>query len=265
MFCVHCGVDGAARFCPSCGLNQQIVPMPDIETPAKAHVDAGVVIAHLVEDELATPKSFETRRPTLNRPPALKLPADDSDQAWTRDLDYQAVLATQFARDRLAAAAWGITPGLTADDLLGIFDAVSPVGVSLQKLNGALLPIYDKIGIKTLRWARGSFTAAPGRVLLSLLCALAKNSLEVTDVHQASMQCGLTVKIPSSLYTNQGELLVLLRQEADEVLVEIRTRIFGQYFDWGKSKRLIDELFVRISDDLTDQLAGVRPVQRRVA
>ncbi len=266
MFCIHCGAHGAVNFCAVCGLSQTLPVAPSGLSGTVKQAPAVIGMVESSPTIWGNPKREPISVTDAVFTPTLVPHDDDSDEhaEWTQELNYQAVLSATDARKRIAAAGWGVTPGLTADDLLAIFDAVSPIGVSLQKLNGALLPIYDKIGIKTLRWARGSFIAPPGRVLLALMCVLAKNSLEVAEVHQEVQQCGLTVKIPSSLYTNQGQLLVLLRHESTMVQMEIRTRILGQYFDWGKSKRLIDHLFSGIQADLTQQL-GVAPQSRRVA
>jgi hypothetical protein len=47
--------------------------------------------------------------------------------------------------------------------------------------------------------------------------------------------------------------------------VSLATSISGQWYDFGKSKRLIDEMFDSIHRDLTSQQAGLSPRYRRVA
>ena len=117
-------------------------------------------------------------------------------------LNYEVVLSNPEARRRIAAAGARNTQGLTAEDLLKIFDAVSPLGVSLEKLSGVLLPICDKIGIKMQRVIEGS------------------------------------------------------------VMVQLEARISGQYYDWGKSKRMIAHLLQAIRNDLYAQATAL---QSRVA
>jgi hypothetical protein len=228
MYCIHCGVAGAAVFCPACGQKQEVQSTPN------ARVDDDDVILKPIPVE-----------------PKMKPQVD-----WTTTLSYDVVLAAPEAQQRIAAANPGDTQGLTAEDLLKIFDAVSPLGVSLEKLNGALMPICDKIGIKMQRAAGAIYQGPPGRVLLATLCALSASGLEITEAHQRSDECGLIAKIPYGFYTNPGQLLASLRVIEGSVMVQIEARISGQYYDWGKSKRLIAHLLQAIRNDLVSQMSN---------
>jgi len=234
MFCIHCGIAGAAAFCPACGKKQVVNSTPTGRMDSESRVD-------LENNEILIPITVEAK------------PEPQVD--WTQSLSYEAVLANPEARRRIAAAGAGNSQGLTAEDLLKIFDAVSPLGVSLEKLSGALLPICDKIGIKMQRAAGAIFQGPPGQVLLATLCALSASGLEITEVHQQLDECGLVAKIPYSLYTNPGQLLASLRVIEGNVMVQLEARISGQYYDWGKSKRMIAHLLQAIRNDLFAQAA----------
>lgn len=297
MYCVHCGANGAMKFCASCGkrqvLESSVSPtnslsvsptnqLPEGHSAAAQSEDSElpVLVATIAKPDSAKPDSVrldplrsstenaEMSDGLLESTPGLT-PISTSDlhhdpmpivklNDWTMQLNYENLLSVPTARARIAASGRGASIGLTSQDLLAIFDAVSPIGISLGKLNTALLPIYDKLGIKTLRWAQNRFVAPPGRVLLALLCVMARESLTVTEVQQDVDLCQIAVDIPSSLVTNPGQLFVVLQTDSTGVYLEMRTRIPGQLVDFGKSKRLIQTVLTGIASDLQSQLSGSR-------
>jgi hypothetical protein len=155
--------------------------------------------------------------------------------------------------------------GVTGDDLLAIFDAISPIGFSLGKFTHAILPVYDKLGIKTGLQSQAVFEAPPGRVMLAVLCTLAAKSLTIANVHQDPVNCSLSAEIPSGLFTNRGKLHILIEVHETHVSLSLSTTISGQWYDWGKSKRMIDEIHQAVHRDLTSQQSGRPPRYRRIA
>jgi hypothetical protein len=232
MFCVHCGAAGAVAFCAACGKRQITSTTGSPE--------------HDKDDDV--------------------LDAIVAELDWVDSIQYETLLANPEPRERIAAAAARrSTPGVTSEDLLTIFDAVSPIGFSLSKLSTAIVPISDKLGFKTGKQSQAVFDAPPGRVLLAVLCTLARKSLEIAEVQQAPERCALTAEIPSGLVTNRGRLSALVEQFPGFVQVSLRTHIMGQWYDWGKSSRMLDELLSAIHSDLTEQRQGQPPRFRRVA
>lgn len=236
MFCVHCGAEGAARFCPACGRRQS----------------------------LADSETTTTARPQLHQPEADETIVEallvESDS-----IRYEEILADAQARERIATAGRGAIQGVTSEDLLAVFDAVSPIGISLGKLTTAIMPIYDKLGIKTSRHSQAIFDAPPRSVMLAVLCTLAAKGMVVKEVHQDVDKCSLITDIPPGLITNRGQMVVLIAVTEQYVQVSFATTISGQWYDWGKSERMMDDLFASIRADLTDQHHGQQPKFRRVA
>lgn len=240
MYCVHCGAEGAATYCAVCGQRQEV----ERQVPPEANLgqtDTSDVGSCTEASEL--------------RPPVC----------WTKSLQYNDVLASPEPRERIAAASRGASQGVTGEDLLAVFDAVSPIGFSLGKLTNAVLPIYDKLGIRIDRESQALFDAPPGRVILAVLCTLAARSLAIADVRQDANRCALLADLPWGLMTNPGKLHVLVMADDPCVRVSLATRISGQWYDFGKSQRLIDELFDAIQGDLTSQQSGRLSPYRRVA
>jgi hypothetical protein len=82
-----------------------------------------------------------------------------------------------------------------------------------------------------------------GRVIVSVLGALARGGNELRDVVQAADGCALHAAIPSSMWHWAGDLVVLVRRTSPEkTSIEARTKIRGQMFDWGKSNARLTEL-----------------------
>ncbi len=227
MYCVHCGADGAATFCAKCGQRQELLVAE--ESPSSKSSDS---IVEAADNE------------------AVMIEAVIH---WTESIQYETVLASEDARNRITLAARDSRQGVTGEDLLAVFDAVSPIGFSLVKLSKVILPICDKLGLKTDRHATEVFFAPPGRVLLATLCALAAKSLMIAEVHQDIDKCSLTAALPSTLITNCGKLHLLLEESDGCVQVSVATTISAQWYDWGKSKRLIAEIFAAINSDLHHQ------------
>lgn len=243
MYCIHCGADSVATFCAVCGRRQLV----DGQLPAESNADH----CDPPDSNAGSANSAE--------------PVIEASICWTDSIQYETVLASPEPRERIAAAGRGANQGVTGDDLLAVFDAVSPIGISLGKLTNAILPIYDKLGIKTDRQSQAVFDAAPGRVLLATMCTLAEKSLTIVDVRQDTHECALTAEIPSGLITNRGKLHAVITVHEQYVQVSLATTISGQWYDFGKSKRLIDDMFQSIYNDVTSQQSGNSPRYRRVA
>ncbi len=195
-------------------------------------------------------------------------PCSDADEIitadihWSDSIDYETVIGHPEVRSRLATTRPSGPRGLTGEDLLTVFDAVSPIGFSLGKLTTAILPIYDKLGIKTQHQSEAAFAAPAGRVMLAVLSSLAIESLTIAEVQQGATQCLLISDIPAGLITNRGQIKVLLEPQATAVRVSLASTISAQWYDWGKSKRLQQALLGRIRTDLYEQGLGREPKQR---
>lgn len=246
MYCVHCGAAGAAKFCASCGQSQG-----SIQTSSKPHLtessDGSLTIGPRAANNVEFAKAL------------------DQESDWTSSLDYELILGQIHARDRIAAASRDAGPSVTGDDILQVFDAISPIGFPLAKFTKAILPIYDKLGIKTDRRAQCIYDTAPGRLMLATLCAIASHALTIDEVQQAPQKCSLSTEIPSSLYTNRGRLNILIEDCQTYCQITMTTRISGQWYDWGKSNRLANNMLDAVLADLTDQQRGRCPQFRRVA
>lgn len=203
MYCSQCGAKAAGKFCAECGA-PLLVLAPQSE-PEPVLVD------------------------------------------WKKSVDFEALLRVPEVRDRIARSGAQSKKRMTGEQFLDMY------GSALGKLSGIPLPMTPlahwaqsmgaRMGFKTGK-ARSQTIAAPaGEVIVLLLCALAREGRTLKDVQQRSDGCVLTAELPSDLFALAGDLVIAVTRCTDGTQVEAHTDIRGQYFDWGKSTRCLDQLF----------------------
>jgi hypothetical protein len=178
-------------------------------------------------------------------------PEPERTGSWADELVYEQLLQYPEVRERIAQAGRRSQSQMSGENLLAIFDAVVPTGISFEKLTVALLPIYDRMGIKTGKTSEMILSVPAGRAIVATLCAMASQGYEMNKVDQTSDGCVLTALLPSTLWTNRGDLIVSIQQGRRSLRIHATTNIPGQLFDWGKSTRLLRDFFGSIRQELT--------------
>ncbi len=173
-------------------------------------------------------------------------PAESAPIDWPNEIHYERLLSVPEVRDRIAAAAGLYRKQISGEQFLEAFDKLVPMGVSMEKIVTMAQPIYSRLGINTTKSQSMQLNMPPGQVLVGVLCAMAKHGNELKQVDQGEDRCLLHSTIPSSLYSFSGDLCVSVQRKGAATHIEANTRIPGQKFDWGKSQRLLDNLFVSI-------------------
>jgi hypothetical protein len=213
MFCSECGTAAEGKFCFKCGTRL-------------ATAQAGQLVPSERDEDVI--------------PMAEVVPVN-----WTLETNYRRLLQHDEVRERIAMAGQHYREQLSGEEVLALFDAISPTGVPLEKLCRLIAPLYDKMGIRTGKQARVAFALPPGRILLGVLCALAGAGQKIKSVEQATDGCVLHATIPSNIWSLAGELMVSIHAENRQTVVEAATKIPGQLYDWGKSQRLLDQLMLQ--------------------
>jgi hypothetical protein len=161
---------------------------------------------------------------------------------WFDEICYEQLLQHGDVRRLILLAGRQRRPHVSGEQILAAFDALVPMGFSLEKLAALLSPLYARMGIKTGKSATQRYSLPPGRVLVGVLCCLASQGIELTRVDQAADGCVIIAKIPSNIWSFAGELVVSVRREGNATLLEAAAQIPGQLYDWGKSRRILDNL-----------------------
>jgi hypothetical protein len=210
MFCSECGATAHGKFCSSCGT---------------ALMPVAAETANLV----STPVE------------------------WSDIIDCQTLLAIPEVRDLIARAASQAKKGVSGEEILEAFGKVIaklaglPVSLPMTGLAHFAQATYAKMGIKTGK-SRVEFVAEPtGRVIVELLCSLARHGCELRVVHQITDGVILGAVLPSDLFALEGNLILTVTRVQGGTQVEARTEIPGQIFDWGKSNRCLEAIFAELN------------------
>lgn len=205
MFCSNCGVKASGNFCHACG------------------------------NKLSASEAVPTVQPAAILPMV----------AWQEEIRYEMLIKVPHVRTALAKLATDAEPGLTANDYLNLCDSVfKPMGpISMSKVAPMLQKMYGNWGIKTGKERKETIAQPPGVVLFKVLCALARACQKIKEVSQGDDGCIIQAVIPSSLWTMEGKLLITVSRVAGGTQVETAATITGQYYDWGVSNKVLEQLY----------------------
>ncbi|WP_298427390.1 hypothetical protein [uncultured Kordia sp.] len=175
---------------------------------------------------------------------------------WWEEKDLKRVVENSEVQDVIKHYLAQSKKSISADDFLHKMDTIfSPLtGVSLKKVAEVSLPIYKRLGVKTGKSKTVHYTDVIQKMLLKILCSLAKNNYPLIEAKQAVNGMILIGEIPSDMKTFGGEVVVSLKENEEEIEVRVDAKIKGQLFDWGKSKSVIKNIYKDIEEfklDLT--------------
>ncbi len=210
MYCSNCGAPAGGNFCSTCGA-RLTAPAGPPPVPAEPFV------------------------------------------VWTEDVRYAAVVAVPEVRAQIAAMTAHARKRITGEEFLKLVDlAFKPAtgGLQLAQVVAIAAPIYSRLGVNTGK-QRSQVIAKPvGLVIADTLCSLARTGHTVSDVQQGQDGCVLECAVPSDLRSFAGALVVTISRlpgPPHGSTVTAATSIPGQLYDWGKSQRILDELFTDLT------------------
>lgn len=214
MFCTKCGKAAAPgdAFCGGCG----------------ARLSTAAAVAPARVDEVS--------------PGPAPAPQHD----WRETHDYRVVLSHPEVKALIADAAKANKAGKTADDFLKMAaPLLSAAGASPEatRMIADFAPgFYAKMGIKTGKDARNVYAMSYGRALAAILCSMASRNQTLVAVQEGADGCILQGDVPSSMTTWKGKISVTVERRPEGALVSSAVVFPGQTADWGRSKRLLEEL-----------------------
>jgi hypothetical protein len=220
MYCSDCGQPASGKFCAHCGHK---LPPAEPREPVK-------------RDD--TPLQIVDGTPVLDADSLI----DDEDQ-WAHEVNYKTLVRHPDVRDLLVMAGNRAHAGVTGEEFLKKFDSAIP-GLSIA--TAIVQPLYSNWGVKTGKSVAQRFERPVGKTIVSILCALAEGSSKIRDVHQLQNGCRIEASIPSDIWSFEGVLYIHVERQGTGTLVEAATKIPGQWFDFGKSQRVLDQLLTNI-------------------
>ena len=169
---------------------------------------------------------------------------------WEQEIRYDRLVRLPHIRAAIDEQARRSPKRLSGEQFLALSEGLLPGGAPLQLLASILQPLYASWGIGTGKQRQQAIAAPPGRVLLRLLCSLARNGQTLRQVRQASDGCAIEAALPSDMWALESDLLVAVRANANYTEVQAATKIKGQLFDWGKSSRCLERLLADLQHDV---------------
>ena len=124
---------------------------------------------------------------------------------------------------------------------LEIDDAMVDTGATTLSLPKRLIA---ELGLRQLR--TGHLQAPVGKMLVAAVCSLSRRGRPLKEVHQGDNGCVIEATLPPGLRALEGQIALSIERQNHGTSVDATVKIPGQKFDWGVSKKCIDELF----DDL---------------
>lgn len=219
MYCTQCGAKAAPehKFCAGCGVRLDGAGMS------------------------AVPVAF-TAQPAPASAPAPSAPMED----WRETTNYRVVLSHPDVKGLIADASKASKAGMSADEFLKLAAPVLGLAgaeTAATKLIAEYAPgFYAKMGVKVGKETRNGYATSFGRTLAAILCSLASRSQTVVAIHEAADGCVVEADVPSSLTTSKGRLTLTLERRPEGTLVSSAVVFPGQSSDWGRSKRVLEEL-----------------------
>ncbi|MGH7229908.1 MAG: zinc ribbon domain-containing protein [Nitrospiraceae bacterium] len=207
MFCSDCGAEASGNFCWKCGA--KLYQVGQAKSPSPTGVD-----------------------------PSHPVVVD-----WSNEVRYKILIAYPEVRDLLARQTSFAKKPISGEDFLASVDKVIEFGVSVEQIARIAQPLATRLGIKTGKVRTEVFSLPPGRVIVGVLCSMARRGQSLHSVDQAQDGCAFEAAIPSDMWSFEGSLFVTVRRQKADTSVEAATRIPGQLFDWGKSQSILNDLF----------------------
>jgi hypothetical protein len=156
---------------------------------------------------------------------------------WFDEFRVEVLLQHPIVRDRIDRYAASASIPRSSEEVAWAMGGQIAAGMTLGRLFG------NRMGLSVNRERAQSFGLQIGRVIVAVLCSLARNAERLQHIQQMPDGCVLHAEIPSDYHSWAGTLTVVVRRDQLGTYVGAKTHIAGQKFDSGKSDRMLATLF----------------------
>ena len=160
---------------------------------------------------------------------------------WRREVRYDVIASVAEVKQRVGQATAQAKMSLSGEQFLSLAESLTP-GVPLEKLAGIVQPLYASWGVKTGKERSDTVAAPVGEAIVRVLCSLARRGQEILSVEQHDDGCTIAATLPSDMWALGGKMIVAVRRDPRGARIDASTRIEGQLFDWGKSRKRLELL-----------------------
>jgi hypothetical protein len=178
-------------------------------------------------------------------PPSAPTQASRPVVDWQNEVNYAALCEIPEVVLQVERAAAQSSKPIEGKEYLKVFDEI--FGVSISDLSTVVVPILDRMGMRTGKERSEGLPYPAGRVLVGVLCSLARHAQTLEQVQQFDDGCLLLAKLPSDIWTWGGSIVAVVHQLGrGRSQLEAATLVKGQTYDWGKSKRVLQTIFAEV-------------------
>lgn len=161
---------------------------------------------------------------------------------WDREVRYERIMSDPQVRAAVDQHARLAPKRMSAEQFLALADKLVPQPVSMEGMAALAQPLWAKLGVRTGKELTAHLEAPVGRVIVRALCSLARRGQSLRDVSQGENGLSLEAELPSDLLSMAGSLHVSLWRSERGTGISASTKIDGQWIDWGKSRRCLEQL-----------------------
>lgn len=161
---------------------------------------------------------------------------------WATEVRYELLMRDPQVREAINQHARLAPKRMSAEQFLALADKLIPQPVSMEGVATLAQPLWAKLGMRTGKELAGHVDAPVARVIVRALCSLARRGQPMRNVSQGERGCSLEAELPSDVFSMAGSLHVTLWRTDRGTGVSANTNIDGQWTDWGKSRRCLEQL-----------------------
>lgn len=133
--------------------------------------------------------------------------------------------------------------------VLAPFSGSEELFTPLLKVSDAL---WTNLGVKGKKRFSQDFAATYPKVTAGFIQAILNNNCEITALWDTTTGSFIEAKQPVDMMSLRGILGAdVIELSPGLIRIEVATETKGQLFDWGKSKRLVNQIFERTNFYLT--------------
>ena len=166
-------------------------------------------------------------------------------QDWSREVRYDTLIRIPEVRDLIARAAATRKKRMSGEEFLAAAEKLLAVPAPLAVIGTVGGKLAEIVGVKTGKERSETFQILPGKAIVATLCALANSGQEIRRVQQLADGCLIEATIPSDMWSFEGTFYVRIRGNSHQSHIDATTKI-NQLYDWGKSKRFLNRLFLAL-------------------
>jgi hypothetical protein len=163
-------------------------------------------------------------------------------------------------RERIARQAALSHKGVSAEQFMAAADKVlgplMAIPVPLEPMLELSQRINSKLGLRTGKHGSERLAWPVGRVIVAVLCSLARHGIEISSVRQAQDGCVIEAVTPSGPTSLTGTLVTTVTRDGAGTHVDAAATIHGQLLDYGTSKARLRNLFDDIAQFAPAETVG---------